>query len=65
MDANEFINTIQQPIEITWSDMTKWYPQFMQWVVQKFGPLPDGAVKTVDYEKFRSAYLERTHQDGE
>ena len=40
----------------TWNDIARIYPQFVQWVVQKHGPLPDGPAKQADYEKYATAY---------
>lgn len=40
----------------TWTDVAKMYPQFVQWAVQKYGPLPDGPVKQADYERYVDAY---------
>jgi hypothetical protein len=39
-----------------WRDVAVAYPEFVQWIVAKFGPLPDGPVRQADYEKFRTAY---------
>jgi hypothetical protein len=41
---------------MTWKDIAVRYPEFVQWVIQKFGPLPDGPVKQEDYERFFAAY---------
>jgi hypothetical protein len=59
MDTDSFINAIQKPIEITWRDIATANPYFVQWVVQRFGPLPDGAIKRDDYDKFVDAYNKR------
>ena len=44
---------------MTWNDVALSYPEFTQWIVQKFGPLPDGPVKLEDYERFKAAYEAR------
>jgi hypothetical protein len=41
---------------VTWKDLTVQYPEFVQWVVARFGPLPDGKVTQADYECFAEAY---------
>lgn len=41
---------------MTWKDVAQRYPEFVQWVVQTLGPLPEGPVKQADYERFRAAY---------
>ena len=43
---------------MTWEDVAVQYPEFVQWVVQKFGPLPDGEVKKEDYNRFTLAFAE-------
>ena len=39
-----------------WRDLAVSYPEFVQWIVQKYGPLPDGEVKEEDYNKYKEAY---------
>jgi hypothetical protein len=41
-----------------WRDIAERYPEFVQWVVARFGPLPEGEVKEADYERFKGAYVE-------
>ena len=41
---------------MTWSQLAEHYPEFVAWVVQKFGPLPEGPVKEADYNRFKAAY---------
>jgi hypothetical protein len=41
---------------ITWKHLAIQYPEFVQWIVAKFGPLPDGKIKQEDYERFAEAY---------
>jgi hypothetical protein len=43
---------------VTWHDIAAKYPVFVQWVVAKYGPLPDGEVQQADYERFAAAYQE-------
>ena len=41
---------------MTWKDVAANYPEFVQWVVARFGPLPDGPIQQEDYERFAAAY---------
>lgn len=41
---------------MTWNDVAAAHPDFVQWVVARFGPLPDGEVTADDYSRFKSAY---------
>jgi len=41
---------------VTWQDLALRYPAFVAWIVQKYGPLPDGPVKRADYEQYKEAY---------
>lgn len=41
---------------MTWREMTVIHPAFVQWVVARFGPLPDGAITQEDYERYIEAY---------
>ena len=41
---------------MTWRDVAVRYPEFVQWVVARFGPLPEGPVIQEDYERFANAY---------
>lgn len=43
-----------------WNEVAAIHPEFVQWVVQKFGPLPDGPVVEADYERFRAAFEGKT-----
>jgi hypothetical protein len=44
---------------MTWHDIAEVYPVFVQWIVAKYGPLPDGEVSEEDYERFSAAYNQR------
>jgi hypothetical protein len=44
---------------MTWRDIAQRYPEFAQWIVAKYGPLPDGEVTQTDYERFADADRER------
>lgn len=33
------------------------YPEFVQWVVQKFGPVPEGPIDRNMWDKYREEYL--------
>jgi hypothetical protein len=41
---------------VTWRDVAIQYPEFVQWVAAKFGPLPDGPVTGRDYARYADAY---------
>ncbi len=41
---------------MTWRQIAQRYPEFVQWVVQTFGPLPGGEVQQADYERYADAY---------
>ena len=42
----------------TWKDVAVLQPAFVQWIVQRFGPLPDGGIVPDDYDKYVTAYRE-------
>jgi hypothetical protein len=44
--------------EFHWRHVAVLYPEFVAWVVQKYGPLPDGPVAQEDYEKYARDYTE-------
>ena len=44
---------------MTWNDIALQHPEFVEWTIAKFGPLPDGEVQEADYERFRAAYRNR------
>lgn len=46
--------------ELTWKVMTTLLPEFVQWIVQKYGPLPEGPIKQTDYERFKKEYNGKT-----
>jgi hypothetical protein len=41
---------------LTWHDIAADYPQFVQWCVATYGPLPDGKVRQEDYERLAAAF---------
>lgn len=41
---------------MTWRDLAARFPEFVQWIVARFGPLPDGPIREADYERFKAAY---------
>lgn len=41
---------------MTWKDLAKSYPEFVQWIVQKFGPLPEGEISADDYNRYADAW---------
>jgi hypothetical protein len=44
---------------MTWKELAVRYPEFVQWCVQKYGPLPEGPIDHRDYAMFMLAYKER------
>ena len=40
----------------TWKVMAVVYPQFVQWVVQKYGPRPEGAIVREDWDRYVALY---------
>lgn len=54
-------------MELTWKDLVYKFPDFgppfVAWIVQRYGPLPDGPIKEEDYERFRAAYESRHNLD--
>lgn len=51
---------MDEPTElpITWRQMVPIFPQFVQWIAQTVGPLPEGNVQKEDYERFKALYEE-------
>lgn len=47
---------------IIFRNLAVMYPEFVQWVVQKYGSLPEGQVKKDDYEKYLAEYLEEKNE---
>ena len=43
-----------------WRTVAVLMPEFVQWIVQRFGPLPDGEVRREDFERFAAEYEART-----
>jgi hypothetical protein len=43
---------------MNWKEFALLYPEFVEWIVQKFGPLPEGAIDEEDYNRFKLAYEE-------
>lgn len=41
---------------MTWSTLATYFPEYMQWVVQTYGPLPEGPIDQGEYELYRLAY---------
>ena len=44
---------------MTWNDVAEVYPEFVQWIAQTQGPLPDGEVRKADFDKFAAKYREK------
>jgi hypothetical protein len=50
-----------ETLPITWRELLEIEPQmvqFIQWAAQRFGGLPEGKIKRLDYEKYLAAYEE-------
>ena len=43
---------------MTWKELAMTLPEFVQWIVQVHGPLPEGTIKQQDYDKFSELYSE-------
>jgi len=41
---------------MTWRDIAARYPEFVQWIVQRHGGLPDGPVEQADYERYSAEW---------
>ena len=41
---------------VPWNAVAALYPEFVQWLVQTYGPLPE-YVDTSTYEHYRDAYM--------
>ena len=41
---------------MTWKAIAELYPTFVQWVVQRHGPLPDGVVSEAVYNEYKTEY---------
>lgn len=42
----------------TWNDVTAIVPEFVQWIVQKHGPLPEGQVDLELYAEYLTEYVQ-------
>lgn len=49
----------------TWKDIALFYPHFVQWIVQKYGSVPDGPATEEDYDRFKVEYEKETGKWGE
>jgi hypothetical protein len=41
---------------MTWKDVAARYPEFVSWLVQTHGPLPDGDVEEEEFTRFANEY---------
>lgn len=41
---------------MTWNDIAAAHPEFVQWIVQKYGPLADGPVEEELYTQMKAEY---------
>ena len=41
---------------MTWKDVAVWQPEFTQWIVQRYGPLPDGPVIEEDFSRYAAEF---------
>lgn len=49
-------STNETLVGVTWRDLAQSFPDFVEWAVQTFGPLPDGDITRTDYERLTLAY---------
>ena len=42
---------------VTWKVLATMYPEFVQWAVQKHGPLPEGLVEEELYASLSAEYM--------
>lgn len=40
----------------TWRQLARSYPEFVQWIAQRHGGVPDGPIDEADYERFVTEY---------
>ena len=40
----------------TWKEVVPLFPEFTQWIVQKYGPLPDGEITESDWSRYIQEY---------
>jgi len=48
---------------VTWKELAALggdFTQFVQWIVQTHGPLPDGNIQQADYERYKQLYEAKT-----
>lgn len=45
-------------LPLSWKDLASAYPEFVTWIVQRYGGVPEGKVKESDYNKYVAAYQE-------
>lgn len=41
---------------ITWKELAAEFPEFVQWVVQKYGPLPEGPVSEEEIIRYTEEF---------
>jgi len=49
----------EAPVPITWNQIAIAYPEFVQWVVQTYGPMPEGPIQHEDYVRYKELYENR------
>lgn len=45
----------------TWRDIAGVYPQFMEWVVKKYGPMPEGPADAESIREYMGEYDREAH----
>ena len=45
----------------TWREIAAVSPQFMEWIVQKYGPLPEGPADAESIKKYMTDYDKEMH----
>ena len=49
----------------TWAELAVAFPEFVQWVIQTYCPMPDDTVKREDYEIYSTVYRSMQRVRGE
>lgn len=44
----------------TWKELAVHFPEFVQWIVQRYGGVPEGPIKREDYLRFQTEYITRS-----
>lgn len=47
-----------------WDKIALWFPEFVAWVVQKYGPLPTGPADEAQYNAWKKEYEQNVGYTG-